>query len=332
MRLISAASANNLRFSYGILLLAVFLLSSGCTYVPDALNPIEWYRGVTAWFSDEEEDVGTARGDWEVPGADEAYPNLATVPEAPTASQRQRIAEGLVADTMHRRYIDETEEPREAAIEAQQEAQPEGVGPPSAGPAAAPRAPVQGAEIGAPPPPPPVPRLSELPMAPPAPTPAPSEIAAPVSPPQAEPAAAKEKADVQEAAGPGSLEDFDASKSLVSIRAGTVLFANGSARLSGADRRRLKKIAALTEERGGMLRVIGHASSRTSNMDPLRHQLVNFDISVRRANNVVGALIEYGVKAEKIFVSAMSDSEPVYYEVMPAGEAGNRRAEIYLDY
>jgi flagellar motor protein MotB len=33
-----------------------------------------------------------------------------------------------------------------------------------------------------------------------------------------------------------------------------------------------------------------------------------------------------------IVVSAMADEQPVYHEVMPSGEAGNRRAEIYIDY
>jgi flagellar motor protein MotB len=28
----------------------------------------------------------------------------------------------------------------------------------------------------------------------------------------------------------------------------------------------------------------------------------------------------------------MADEQPVYHEVMPSGEAGNRRAEIYIDY
>jgi len=33
-----------------------------------------------------------------------------------------------------------------------------------------------------------------------------------------------------------------------------------------------------------------------------------------------------------MYVGAVADNEPVYYEVMPSGEAGNRRAEIYIDY
>jgi flagellar motor protein MotB len=51
-----------------------------------------------------------------------------------------------------------------------------------------------------------------------------------------------------------------------------------------------------------------------------------------RANAVARALVRMGVPASEVSVAARADNEPVYYEFMPAGEAGNRRAEIYLDY
>ena len=76
--------------------------------------------------------------------------------------------------------------------------------------------------------------------------------------------------------------------------------------------------------------VIGFSSSWTGDVDPLKHQLMNFDISVRRANSVAVALMNYGIAAKDLYVGAKSDSEPIYLEVMPAGEAGNRRTEIYI--
>jgi len=88
----------------------------------------------------------------------------------------------------------------------------------------------------------------------------------------------------------------------------------------------------MKKEKGGTLRVVGHASSRTRDIDPLRHRLVNFRLSLARANSVARALIRRGIPAHEVQVQAMSDNAPVYYEFMPAGEAGNRRAEIYLDY
>jgi flagellar motor protein MotB len=51
-----------------------------------------------------------------------------------------------------------------------------------------------------------------------------------------------------------------------------------------------------------------------------------------RADIVAKLLMQYGVPASKLIVIAQADSQPIYHEFMPSGEAGNRRAEIYLDY
>ena len=60
--------------------------------------------------------------------------------------------------------------------------------------------------------------------------------------------------------------------------------------------------------------------------------MLNFNISLRRANSVAAALTEYGVTGKSLHVEAQSDSKPIYLEVMPSGEAGNRRTEIYLEH
>jgi len=36
------------------------------------------------------------------------------------------------------------------------------------------------------------------------------------------------------------------------------------------------------------------------------------------------------VPGDHVLIEAVGDSEPVYYESMPQGEEGNRRAEIFL--
>jgi hypothetical protein len=36
--------------------------------------------------------------------------------------------------------------------------------------------------------------------------------------------------------------------------------------------------------------------------------------------------------ARNMYVGAVSDADPRYYEFMPTGEAGNRRAEIFIDF
>ncbi len=80
----------------------------------------------------------------------------------------------------------------------------------------------------------------------------------------------------------------------------------------------------------GFIRVVGHASSRTSNMPLEKHLEVIFNKSQDRANAVAQEVIKQGVAANRVLVEAVGDSQPVYYESMPQGEDGNRRAEIFL--
>ena len=81
---------------------------------------------------------------------------------------------------------------------------------------------------------------------------------------------------------------------------------------------------------GGTVKVVGHASSRTANMPVERHLEVIFQKSQARADSVAQALIKAGVPADKVQIEAVGDSQPIYYESMPKGEDGNRRAEIFV--
>jgi len=116
-----------------------------------------------------------------------------------------------------------------------------------------------------------------------------------------------------------------------SIKVATIHFSNGSDRLDARDVHVLRQVAALHAENGGVVRVIGHASSRTASMDEVRHKLVNYRVSAQRADAVAAQLVRLGLPRDMIYVGAASDTTPVYLEVMPTGEAGNRRAEIYID-
>lgn len=111
---------------------------------------------------------------------------------------------------------------------------------------------------------------------------------------------------------------------------GLIYFANGSARLSAEDRRILKQVAQMQKSYGGVIRVVGHASSRTEDMPLDRHYKANADMSQARAQSVAAYLVRLGVDANVVQVAGVSDSRPVYPEFMPSGEAANRRAEIYL--
>ena len=125
----------------------------------------------------------------------------------------------------------------------------------------------------------------------------------------------------------GSLNAENKTKQLA-----TILFSNGSSKLTKNEVNILKNVVKSHRNLGGILKIIGHASSRTANLDPIRHKFVNFNVSSDRALAVKTALIRLGARASRIEVAAVSDTIPKYRENMPNGEAGNRRAEIFLSY
>jgi outer membrane protein OmpA-like peptidoglycan-associated protein len=157
---------------------------------------------------------------------------------------------------------------------------------------------------------------------------------APASPPPAvqTPSFAGLSASRQTPPGSTRRAQFGDDAATGSGSAAVVRFATGSAELVSNARKTLRLVANLHREQGGTIRVVGHASARTHEMPVERHKMVNFGVSLRRAQVVADALIRLGVTPEAISVGAMSDNEPIYHEWMPSGEAGNRRAEIFLDY
>ncbi|MEK9595227.1 MAG: OmpA family protein [Rhodospirillaceae bacterium] len=110
-----------------------------------------------------------------------------------------------------------------------------------------------------------------------------------------------------------------------------IYFANGSAQISAKGRAIVAKLVAMAGGKNTIIRVVGHASRRTRDMDPVRHKLVNLNVSVQRANAVVAEILRRGVPRSKIEAVARGASMPMYLEIMPAGEAGNRRVEIFVE-
>jgi outer membrane protein OmpA-like peptidoglycan-associated protein len=111
-----------------------------------------------------------------------------------------------------------------------------------------------------------------------------------------------------------------------------IFFPGDSVYLNGEARAQVRTAAEQFKARGGQgyVRVVGHSSSRTANMPLERHLEIIFRKSQERANAVVRELVRDGVPASKVLMEAVGDSQPVYYESMPKGEDGNRRAEIFL--
>ncbi len=370
------------------LLMAAVVSVSGCSSVPDALNPAEWYHDTVEFFSGEDEgdmDVlaegraprVVAQRNQPAPGADKPFPSLRTVPERPAISsreQRRRMVEGLIADSPERYYADAVGRQGEAVRALGATGTEMAAAPPSA-PAIA--GGIPGGEGGVPPM---GSRFGE-----PAPPPPPAHEVTPAKAPEdfrktfAEQLAAR----VPEGAGDAPLTMRSASELLPantdpfatvvvssdgvsfsgiadqdvrvggraasvaptaalsrqagapppssgSVKVATIHFNHGSAKLGSRDLGILRKVAGIVNQQGGRLQVVGHASSRTRSMDPVKHKMVNFQISSDRADAVARQLVRMGVPTNQILVTALADAAPVFYEVMPTGEAGNRRAEIFL--
>jgi outer membrane protein OmpA-like peptidoglycan-associated protein len=111
---------------------------------------------------------------------------------------------------------------------------------------------------------------------------------------------------------------------------GIVFFNNGSAKLSRDDSRVVKQVADLHRYYGGIIRLVGHASQHTRNMNTYAQDQVNYKVSLKRANAIARALTRAGVPVSLIQVAGAGSGNPVAPETMPAGEANNRRVEIYL--
>lgn len=119
--------------------------------------------------------------------------------------------------------------------------------------------------------------------------------------------------------------------SMHTVQVATIYFADGSSRLTNLDRQVVRQVAAVARRTGGIVRIIGHSSVGAATSDS-KKQGGNYKVSLKRAEAVAAELRHHGVPADKVRVSARGDSEPVYFETAATGAAGNRRAEVYLDY
>jgi flagellar motor protein MotB len=332
----------------GVALALAALLLAGCSSTPDWANPVEWYHGAAGWFGGDDAEAESARARAAAkakatpPGA---YPNLSTVPQRPkdisNTSQANRVEKGLVADRSQARYTE---------LELTKSPAPPPPSPPQPAVTPAPSAPVQAAPLPRPAESPAAQRSGSSPAAPPAP---------PGPPPQADipgpdmTARARETSQPVTAPTPAvpppggrgdgaspSRSDNVAAVPQAATRApapagiqvGTVLFADNSSKVSDSYDKLLKDIVNMTKEKGGILRVVGHASPGGQGADPLKQRVANFRVSLARANAVAGELVRLGVPAGSVMVEGRADNEPLYPESAPGGDAGNRRAEIYIDY
>ena len=296
----------------------------------------KWCPASFSWVNIASSDQGVSQKN---PGEGKEFPKLAAIPQRPANTSNQ----GLVADVEGRKYAQSIARQGEAApVAVAKTAPPAPAAPMQPAPPAMPAVKVTQAPAPAPEPvmktPQPAPQVATTPEGQPANT---------MSPLDADPyatvivssngievngstVAMPERQQTALASGSSTpaLKRFKTPASGAKIA--TILFDNGSDNLDTHDRKILGEVVRLQKQRGGMVRVIGHSSSRTRDMDAVRHAMVNYKLSTDRANTIAAALVRQGMPSEVLMVDARSDTMPMYSESMPAGEAGNRRAEVYF--
>jgi outer membrane protein OmpA-like peptidoglycan-associated protein len=96
------------RNKLGLVILGAVLAGlSGCASVPDAVNPVSWYRDITG--ASKNDDLGTGENQQNLDeGSNEPYPNLGNVPAAPDTQlskvDRDKLVNALLADRVNAQY------------------------------------------------------------------------------------------------------------------------------------------------------------------------------------------------------------------------------------
>lgn len=303
--------------------------ASGIKSVASALNPFNW-------FGDDEPDYKAGKTvvaqKPETPDAKvkpgDARPPLSSVPDRPrqltsarAKAARKEIQDGLAADAENARHTDQ-------ALRA---GQPGARGLDSA--VSPDRAPGAGAGVAV------AAGTSRMPAVPTVTVPtdaAPAgngtAVTAPAAEKPANGAAAAQVAAQAAAASPSQHASLTQRGSLRSVQVATIYFPDGSASLTGLDQQVVRQVAQVARRTGGIVRIIGHSSVGDPAASTNSRQRGNYRVSLKRANAVAAELRRHGVPVDRVQVSARGDSEPVYLETAATGAAGNRRAEVYLDY
>ncbi len=138
------------------------LVLAGCSSVPDAVNPVEWYKGARDMVTgkDDSKPVATtdnrlsAEADQPPPGADEPVPSVNSVPARPkvsSADERDKVASALVSDQQGaRRYSGEVIKRQGEIAAAAPPPRPAAAAPVPAVPVPTPSAPPPAAQLPTP--------------------------------------------------------------------------------------------------------------------------------------------------------------------------------------
>jgi outer membrane protein OmpA-like peptidoglycan-associated protein len=87
------------------------MLLGGCSSVPNAINPVSWYRDISGASKNDALDQDQSNAQNLAAGGKAPYPNLGDVPNAPDSAtstiDRERLRKGLIADRTNAQYSDE---------------------------------------------------------------------------------------------------------------------------------------------------------------------------------------------------------------------------------
>ena len=110
-----------------------------------------------------------------------------------------------------------------------------------------------------------------------------------------------------------------------------IYFRDSSTSLSGHDLAVLHDVYLIQRRQGGRIRLVGHASQSSTSSDPAAQSQINDRLSLARANAVARALLDMGTPRSALAVAAAGSAGPAHAGITAAGQAGNRRVDIYLD-
>jgi outer membrane protein OmpA-like peptidoglycan-associated protein len=336
-------------------LAAIALPLAGCSHVPDAVNPVAWYRDVSGASQNDAEDANQRNQQNLEAGSREPYPNLATVPNVPSgatsSAERQKLVNSLIADRAHAQYSNQQLQagahlaniapPPPEALKVGPPGVPATTVPSPAATASAPpklrsttaqheSAPMESTLTS--PTAPAVPK-GEVPPPPPPPvkvatTPPPAAPSISTTTPSAPPPAPHVNPTPPPAAPAGvrgshpslAMRTPATARNPITVSVGDIMFAPTSSDLAATQQSALSEIAGLYKQTGGEIRIVGHAQPGHSS-DAMRQRIAGLDLALDRASAVAQALSKLGVPARHIRVQAA-----------PATAKSRPRVEVFMEY
>ena len=309
----------------GVIVAAAILLATppACSTVNDRSNPVEWYKNVRDWVSDNQINQNVEEKTTNIPGQDRPFPKVSSVPEALPKTSGQdwnKAAETLISDRENAKYTDEVIR-RQITSRAPPPRPNVTRRPPTTSPVIPSNVKPSRLEFGSPPSDIILMQERRLGSVRPGPNYRPSIG---IVPPQG---------GVHQRSTPASAipPNPDPASLDPSSQVAIVAFGKGSSKLMGNARRIIREVAELQRDRGGNLYVIGHSSSPTVIMHSVRNNMKNFGLSLERAKTVARELLRLGLKSNMVSIGAMPNSRLLKLDRKPLGQTENHRVEIFLE-